>query len=207
MSRLSNIEKISETICRSNYYQMQHFISDSNWNAFAVIDKISEISSKVLPMHKLKGLHIDESGWAKKGRKSVGVAKQYCGNLGKVENCQVAVFGCLNVGDYSSLIDTRLYLPKSWIKDKTRCDQAQVPYGHRVFRTKQELALDIIFHQLDQGVDFDYIGSDALYGSDEKFVNTLDDNALTFMLDIKSDQQIYTKKSEILYRGLLHHGE
>lgn len=91
---------------------MHHFISESTWDASGVMDKVAKDVSKALPKQKLTGLLIDESGWEKKGDKSVGVGHQYCGNVGKTANSQVAVFGCLCNDKYASLIDARLYLPR-----------------------------------------------------------------------------------------------
>src|SRR5690606_10047948 len=98
---------------------MHHFISDSTWDANGVMDKVAKDVSKALPKQKLTGLLIDESGWEKKGDKSVGVGHQYCGNVGKTANSQVAVFGCLCNDKYASLIDARLYLPKAWTDDRS----------------------------------------------------------------------------------------
>jgi len=99
-SQLRNIERISEEL-NADYHQMQHFITESNWDARSVIDQVSQEVSSFLPKRKLTGLIIDESGWVKKGEKSVGVGWQYCGNVGKISNSQVAVFACLNIPVYS----------------------------------------------------------------------------------------------------------
>lgn len=80
-SQLRNIERISEDL-NANYHQMQHFITESNWDERAVIDQVSREVSSILPKRKLTGPIIDESGWVKKGDKSVGVGWQYCGNVG-----------------------------------------------------------------------------------------------------------------------------
>ena len=196
MSGLKNIERISETL-DEDYHQMQHFITESNWDAQSVIDEVARNVSNFMPSRKLTGLHIDESGWVKKGCKSVGVDYQYCGNVGKVANSQVAVFGCLSNGKYSSLVDTRLYLPKSWCSDQERCDEACIPNENREFKTKQELATDIIKHQLELGTTFNYIGADGLYGNDPAFARAIDSLGLVYMLDIHSDQAIYTEKPEL----------
>jgi SRSO17 transposase len=137
-SRLSNLEKITETGIPSDYNQLQHFISDSPWDPQDLMDHVSkEVSSKML-YQKLIGLHIDESGNRKKGKHSVGVAPQYCGNVGKVDNSQVAVFAALSQGDFATIIDSKLYLPMCWIKDKIRLFQAKVPFEHQKFKTKQD---------------------------------------------------------------------
>jgi len=139
-SNMRNIERISEEL-GANYHQMQHFITESNWNGREVIDKVAKDVSTSLPKFKLAGMVIDESGWVKKGDKSVGVGHQYYGNVEKTANSQVAVFACLSNGDFASMIDARLYLPKDWCDDPDRCDEAGIPEKERLFKTKLELAL------------------------------------------------------------------
>ena len=195
-SELNNIERISETL-DSAYHAMHHFISDSKWDARSVMDKVAKDVSQSLPKQTLTGLLIDESGWEKKGNKSVGVGHQYCGNVGKTANSQVAVYGSLCNGKNASLVDCRLYLPASWTNDGKRCDQADIPIEERVFKTKQELAADIIKHQLAMGISFDYVGGDGLYGNDAAFAREINNMGLVYMLDIHSDQQIFLKKPEL----------
>jgi len=113
LSQVRNIERICEDMS-ADYFQMQHFITESNWDSRALMDQIAKDVSEVLPKRKLTGLIIDETGWVKKGDKSVGVGWQYCGNVGKTANSQVAVMACLCNGDFASMIDTRLYLPQDW---------------------------------------------------------------------------------------------
>lgn len=196
LSDLNNIERINETLDEA-YHKMHHFISDSKWDSRAVMDKVAKDVSQSLPNQKLTGLLIDESGWVKKGKKSVGVDHQYCGNVGKTANSQVAVFGCLCNDKYASLVDTRLYLPKSWTGNKRRCEEAKIPVGQRRFKTKPELALDIVKHQVSNGVKFDYVGADGLYGNDFSFARGIDELCLTYMLDIHSSQQVYLDKPEL----------
>ena len=109
----------------------------------------------------MTGLKIDESGWVKKGDKSVGVGHQYCGNVGKVSNSQVAVFACLNNGHFASKIDARLYLPKDWCNDAERCQEAGIPKEEMAFRSKLELAALIVSHQKEQGIVFDFVTADG----------------------------------------------
>jgi len=118
LSRERNIERICESQLDMEYFQMQHFISHSNWDARAVIDKSAMETSQALPKRKLTGLIIDETGSVKKGDKSVGIGWQYCGNVGKIANSQVAVMACLSNGDFASMVDARLYPPKDWCNDK-----------------------------------------------------------------------------------------
>ena len=197
LSDLKNIERISEAL-EGEYHKLQHFISDSNWDARGVIDEVARNVDLSLPRHTLTGLLIDESGWVKKGNKSVGVGHQYCGNVGKTANSQVAVFGCLCNSKYASLVDSRLYLPESWCLDTVRCDEAGIPDQDRGFKTKQELAIEIIRHQLSMGIQFDYVGADGLYGNDAAFARSIDNMGLTYMLDIHSDQVIFLQKPELI---------
>jgi SRSO17 transposase len=196
VSELSNIERISEEMF-ANYHQMQHFISDSPWDHRKLIDQVAIDVSRSLPKQKLTGLIIDESGWEKKGDKSVGVAHQYCGNVGKVANSQVAVFGALSNGDFASMVDARLYLPQSWCEDSVRCHGAGIPEDERKFKMKWQIALDIIRHQLSLGTSFDYIGADGYYGNSMEFAQAIETEGCVYMLDIHSNLTVYLEKSEI----------
>ena len=195
-SQMRNIERISEE-SGTDYYQMQHFISESKWDAREVVNQVALEVSTVLPKRKLTGLIIDESGWVKKGDKSVGVGWQYCGNVGKISNSQVAVFACLSNGDFASMIDSRLYLPKDWCDDPERCYEAGIPEGNRVFKTKLELATDIIRHQISCGISFDFISADGYYGNDADFARAIESLGYLYMLDIHSDQTIYLDQPEL----------
>jgi SRSO17 transposase len=195
-SQLRNIERISEDL-DANYHQMQHFITESNWDERLVIDQVSREVSSLLPKRKLTGLIIDESGWVKKGDKSVGVGRQYCGNVGKISNSQVAVFACLSNGDYASMVDVRLYLPEDWCNDPVRCTEAGIPQENRTFKTKLELAVDIIHQQIQNGVCFDYIGGDGYYGNDVNLARFIDQMGCIYMLDIHSDQRIFLNQPEL----------
>jgi SRSO17 transposase len=196
MSEESNIERISEEMF-ANYHQMQHFISDSPWDYRELMDKVALDVSGSLPKRKLTGLIIDESGWEKKGDKSAGVAPQYCGNVGKVSNSQVAVFGALNNGDFASMVDARLYLPACWCEDSVRCEEAGIPESARQFRMKWEIGLEIIRHQHSLGTSFDYVSADGYYGNSVDFAEAIEKEGYVYMLDIHSNLVVYLEKAEI----------
>ena len=196
-SEMRNIGRISEDT-GSEYYGMQHFITESNWDARELIDRIAVNVSKLLPKRKMTGLIIDESGWVKKGEKSVGVGHQYCGNVGKVSNSQVAVFSCLSNGDFASMTDARLFIPKDWCDDEKRCKEAGIPPSEMRFKTKLEIALDIIRHQVSNGISFDFISADGYYGNDASFAREIDNLGYVYMLDIHSDTEIYLEKPELI---------
>lgn len=181
----------------SNYYQMQHFITESGWSARELIDQVAREVSSLLPKTKLTGLIIDESGWVKKGSKSVGVGHQYCGNVGKLSNSQVAVFAALNNGDFSSMVDARLFLPEDWCTDTDRCEQAGIPEDERVFKTKLEIAYQIIERQSNQ-IEFDFVSADGYYGNDANFARKIDMLGYLYMLDIHANQSIYIEPTELV---------
>ncbi len=200
MSEISNIERVSEEMF-ANYHQMQHFITESPWDYRELIDKVALDVDRSLPRRKLTGLIIDESGWEKKGKKSVGVAPQYCGNVGKIANSQVAVFGALSNGDFASMVDARLYLPESWCSDPVRCDEAGIPDEERVFKKKWEIAIDMVKHQKSLGVDFDYVGGDGYYGNSTELTEAIGEMGYVYMLDIHSNQTLYFEECAVEVPG------
>ncbi|MBN1184984.1 MAG: IS701 family transposase [Bacteroidales bacterium] len=197
VSHLRNIEQISDTLGTIDYFQLQHFITESNWDAQNVIDLAAKQTSKALPKRKLTGLIIDETGTVKKGEKSVGVGWQYCGNVGKTANSQVCVIACLSNGDHASMVDARLYLPKNWVEEPDRCREAGIPESNRVFKTKLELAYDILLHQCELGTIFDFVSADGYYGNDLNFGSKINNLGLLYMLDIHRDQPVYLERPEL----------
>jgi SRSO17 transposase len=196
MSDLRNIERINEEM-DADYFQMQHFITESKWDYRDLIDQVAREVSAVLPKRKLTGLIIDESGWVKKGDRSVGVGWQYCGNVGKISNIQAAVFAALNNGDFASLVDARLHLPQDWCGNPARCDEAGIPEEHRTLKTKLDLALEIAKRQISNGISFDFIGADGYYGNDANFAEEIDKLGYLYMLDIHSDQTLFIDRPEL----------
>jgi SRSO17 transposase len=186
-----NIEKMTDGYPGEDYYKIQHFISESPWSAKDCMASAAQDVNALFAGHRQVALIIDESGEEKKGTKSVGVGHQYCGNLGKTCNSQVAVFAALASGGMASIIDARLYLPKSWAGDPERCKAAHIPKADIVFKTKTELALEIIVAQRAAGVRFDWINADGLYGNDSKLLNKLDELGELYVIDIHSNQTLF----------------
>lgn len=192
--RERNMERISEKIADAEYHKIQHFISESPWDAQSLMQSVAMDADNLFKKFKKVGLIIDESAEEKKGDCSVGVSHQYCGNKGKLANCQVAVYACLAAEKYASLIDTRLYLPKDWTDDKKRCKKAGIPKECRKFKKKTELALEMIKGQRDAGIEFDWVGADAFYGNDYQLLKALDDEDELFVMDIHSDSHLYLEQ-------------
>jgi SRSO17 transposase len=186
-----NMERMAEAVPDSDEQVLQNFLTHSAWEYRGVMDQVAMNADHCVGSEVGAGLYVDESAFQKKGEKSVGVARQWNGRLGKQDNCQVGVFGALGRANRVSLIDARLYLPEEWTKDRRRCDEADIPEAHRVHKTKIELALEIVLHARASGVRFEWVGIDAGYGHSFALLQTLEDQGELFVADIHSDRHIY----------------
>lgn len=191
-ARRRNIERIRDAVPGSDEQALHHFIANSPWDHRLVLDQVARDANALLGGTDDSFLVIDETGFPKKGRDSVGVARQWCGRLGKVDNCQTAVCASLGKGSIATLIDTSLFLPKEWIGDRNRMTEAGVPESFQVHRTKQELALDLVERALQNGVQFSWIGFDGFYGDNGQLLRMLDMTGLTFLGDVHCDQYVWT---------------
>lgn len=177
--------------------QFQHFISNSPWPHDAVVVQIGQDADRLLGGKPSSCLIIDESSFAKQGDRSVGVARQWSGRQGKIDNCQVAVFGVLSDGERHAPIDMRLYLPKRWIDDAARCDRAGVPLAARTLTSKSEHALDIVRQARAGGMRFAWVGVDAGYGKEPGFLRALAELNEVFVADVHRSQRIWTERPEL----------
>ncbi len=105
---------------------------------------------------------------------------------------------CLSNGDYASMVDARLYLPQNWLSDPIRCQEAGIPEENRIFKTKIEIACDILLHQLELGTVFDFVSADGYYGNDINFGSMINRLGLIYMLDIHNDQPVYLEKPDLI---------
>ncbi|MCF6258151.1 MAG: IS701 family transposase [Gammaproteobacteria bacterium] len=190
-SRQRNMEKMAETVPDTDEQSLQQFLSDSPWDYQAVMNQVAEDANVILG-GKDSALFIDESSVVKKGNHSVGVSRQWCGRLGKVDNCQVGVFAGLSKGSDVCLVDSELYLPKSWIESTERCDKARVPAEKRELNSKLDIALRLVKRARNNRLEFGWVGADSFYGRDKTFQKALDQSGETFMLDVPNDFRIYT---------------
>jgi SRSO17 transposase len=141
---------------------------------------------------------VDSSDFAKKGKESVGVARQYCGAVGKVENCQSGVFVGYSSDKGYGLLGCRLYMPRSWFsKEQQERRKANLVPEELVFETKQQIALRLI-HEIAATDRFPakWLGADAAFGSDIDFLNALP-KELYYFAAIKSDSQVFIKKPKL----------
>jgi SRSO17 transposase len=191
-----NMERMAEVVPDSDEQSLQNFISNSPWDARAILNQVGIDADSLFGGDLDTCLIIDETSFIKKGEMSVGVARQWCGRLGKVENCQVGVFAALACRSHVTLIDTRLYLPKVWINDPDRCENAGVPEEFIVYQKKSEQALDMIKRDRINGIRFNWVGVDGGYGKEPDFLRGLDSSGEIFMADVHKDQRIYLENPE-----------
>ncbi len=173
------------------HQSLHHFVAKSEWSDDAVL---AAVRAHLLPIIERRGriraLIIDDTGIPKKGKHSVGVARQYCGQLGKQENCQVAV-SLSAANDHASLpIAYRLYLPHEWADDPDRRAEAGVP-DDVVFQTKPQIALDQLRAALAAGIDAEVALLDAGYGNDTDLRDSIIEMGLPYVAGIQSSTSLW----------------
>jgi SRSO17 transposase len=169
-------------------YRLQSLLGRSSWQA----DKLRDlVRADVFATLGDGGgvLVVDETGFLKKGKHSVGVARQYSGTAGRVESCQVGVFVAYASRFGQTLIDRRLYLPEGWAKDAVRRQDAAVPETV-AFQTKPAIAADMIAAALDAGARCAFVLADALYGADSRIRSMLEARQQPYVLATRSNHTL-----------------
>jgi SRSO17 transposase len=170
--------------------KLQQFLADSPWDEQ---DVWRAIRRKVVPvLEPLAAWIIDETGWLKQGNKSVGVAHQYCGAVGKQANCQVSVEVVVSDGEIAAPVAGQLYLPESWTSDQARCQAAGVPPGVS-FQTKPAIALELVKQILADGVSPAPVLGDEVYGAASELRWGLRQLRLEYFLNTGSDLLAWTQ--------------
>ena len=163
-----NAENLSESVGISAR-AMQRFLTEARWSDDAVIGRLQEYLAPKLG-HPEAVWVFDGSDFPKQGRKSAGVARQYCGRLGKVANCQAGMFLAYVSPLGRALVDKRLYLPESWTSDDGRCQAAGVPVERRSYRSKTELALEMLAQAMELGhLEAGWVAGDDAFGMSPSF--------------------------------------
>ena len=169
----------------AQHQSLLHFVGAGGWSDEKVLAKISEVVVPAITKHgPIEVWIIDDTGLPKKGRHSVGVKPQYCGQLGKEANCQVAV--SLSIANhFASLpVGYRLYLPKEWAEDRARRDRAGVPDEIR-FKTKQQIALELLRRAHASGVPVGVLLMDLDYGRDSRLRASVSALGLSYVAGIQ----------------------
>jgi SRSO17 transposase len=188
-----NSWQMSEYLGRGKPYGLQRLLGRASWDADDLRDVLVAYARDHLLAEGEPGvLIVDETGFLKKGSKSVGVQRQYSGTAGRIENSQIGVFLALCGSRGRSLIDRELYLPKSWCQEPARCKEAGVPKGKR-FATKPQLAMQMLARSLAAGIRPAYVLADEVYGSDSKFRRFLQAHACPYVLAVSSQQRLWVE--------------
>jgi SRSO17 transposase len=191
-----NSWQLSEHLGRESPYGIQRLLGRARWDADALRDELLRYASQHLITAKDLGvLIVDETGFLKKGNKSVGVQRQYSGTAGRIENCQIGVFLALATPRGRALIDRALYLPESWCADAARCRAAGVPQT-TTFATKPQLALTMLRHAFDTGIKPAWVLADEVYGSDSKFRRFLETRGQPYVVAVTSKQSLWMNLSQ-----------
>ena len=190
---LSGVERktgwlMAEQAGAAQPYRMQSLLGRSRWDAEALRDRVR--SYVIEALGDPDGvLVVDETGFLKKGTHSVGVARQYSGTAGRIENCQVGVFLSYASRYGHALIDRRLYLPQDWAADAARRAEASIAEDTG-FATKPQIARELIAVALDAGVPCAYVLADALYGSDKSLRVMLEQREQPHVLAVRSNERL-----------------
>jgi SRSO17 transposase len=187
----------ADGIGQNQALSLQRFLSQSPWESQNLQHEIQAVfAERLMPSTAAWSIGtigvLDSSGFAKKGRESVGVQRQYCGRLGKKENCQVGVFlvGVTPAG--TALLDHQLYLPQVWAKDKDRRKKVHVPKEIR-FRTEPKIAVNLLRRtQAADVVRFDWVTADETYGRNGKFLDDLEADRQRYLVEVPTNTTVWT---------------
>ena len=172
-------------------YRMQRLLSSAGWDADLVRDDLR--AYVVEHLGDPEGvLVMDETGFLKKGTKPAGVQRQYSGTAGRTENCQIGVFLAYAGPQGRTFLDRELYLPQQWANDRERRQEAGVP-DRVTFRTKPELAREMLDRALSAGVPAAWVTGDEVYGSDGALRGWLERRRQPYVLAVRSNQRVWLK--------------
>src|SRR6516225_3703951 len=177
----------------AQHQSLLHFVGEGRWSDEKVLAKVQEMVLPAITRHgPIEAWIIDDTSFPKKGKHSVGVARQYCGQLGKQDNCQVAV--SLSIANHHASLPVKyqLYLPQSWTNDEARRTKAGVPEDIE-FKTKPQIALEQIRWACEAGLPRGVVIIDAGYGVEAKFRSEITARDLTYVAGILPNTTVWEK--------------
>jgi SRSO17 transposase len=180
--------QVAEEMGEATPYAMQHLLDRARWDCDGVRDALRTYVRETLSSPDAV-LVVDETGFLKKGRKSVGVQRQYSGTAGRIENCQVGVFLSYASACGHTLLDRELYLPKSWTDDQERCREAHAP-EEVTFATKPELARRMLERALNADLPVAWVVGDTVYGSAQSLRTALEARRQAYALAVTCKEQV-----------------
>jgi len=189
-----NSWQLAEALGGSTPYGIQHLLGRALWDADVVRD---ELRQYVVDHLADEGaiLVVDETGFLKKGRHSAGVARQYSGTAGRVENCQVGVFLAYVSNHGHTLIDRELYLPQEWTADPGRCASVGVP-AERAFATKPELARQMLARAFEAGLRAAWVTGDSIYGDVRGLRLWLEEQEQAHVMAISGKEYVWIQRKQ-----------
>ena len=193
-----SVEPMAARLCpenvRSTHQSMNHLVAAADWEDRRVLGAAAkQVVPELVKKEERRWWILDDTSHAKKGRHSVGVARQYSGRLGKTDNCQVAVSLSL-ANSYGSVpLDYQLYLPEEWTEDRARCRKAGVPEEIE-FRTKGQIAREQIERALTNSVPRGIVLADAGYGADSELRDWLQGRQIEYVLGVRETATVWWGK-------------
>jgi SRSO17 transposase len=191
-----NTENIAEALAGGPVRSLQAFVTTGAWHDQTLLAQLRRDVLAVLADADAVW-NSDETGFPKKGTKSVGVKRQYSGTLGRTDNCQIGVFANYCSSKGHTFMDRRLFLPEEWANDADRRAEAGVPEDV-VFRTKPALALEMVAQAVADGIPFRWVGGDSVYGDNPTFVQGVRALGKWYVLDIACDTQVWTEQPQVI---------
>jgi SRSO17 transposase len=186
---------------------LQQFLSLLDWNHGLMRTKLQNLVAREHASLQSVGI-IDETGCPKKGEKTPGVQLQWCGVLGKKENCVVTVHLAYAVNDFHCLLDSELFLPESWSNDRPRCQAAHIP-DDMTHRTKPQIAMELYDRAQRNGVAFEWLTFDELYGHNRDFLASLRQRRQKYVAEVPVTFTGWVQSPQVTnrtYRKRLHCG-
>ena len=175
---------------------LQQFLSRAAWDDLLMANRLAQIVARD-HAHPMSIGIIDETSDPKKGRKTPGVKRQWCGATGKVDNCVVTVHLSYAAGDFHALLGGELFLPQEWSDDRERCREADIP-DEMVHRPKWQIALDLRDRAVAQGVQFAWMTADEGYGEVPAFHFALADRGQRYILEVPCSFHGWVRKPRVL---------
>lgn len=161
---------------------LQEFLSQHHWDEDRMRQRLQQMVATEYASPRTIGI-LDETSFVKKGDKTPGVQRQYCGAVGKQDNCLVTVHLAWSVDDFHCLVDGELFLPESWSNDRERCREAGIP-DTMVYRPKTEIALELYDRARANGITFAYLTFDEWYGSKPEFSRAVDHREQRYIAEV-----------------------
>lgn len=184
-----NSWQLAEVLGQATPYRLQHLLGRALWDADDVRDDLQQYVLAHLSAEEAI-LVVDETGFLKKGRHSAGVARQYSGTAGRIENCQIGVFLAYVSAQGHTWIDRELYLPREWTDDPQRCAEAGIP-DDRSFTTKPALARGMLERAFEAGVLADWVTGDSIYGDDRRLRLWLEEREQAYVLAVSGKEYVW----------------